>query len=395
MLLSLFILCMGLICFVNFVIGLSNPEVYSSELAMSIFCGPIMWWLSYSILKEMYNDFKNSNNKDYLINELYEECERNGVHGLSAEKDRQRVRNILQKTTYKKIKNLSIEELEREFEELKVKKDEEVKKLEIQKERDRIAGLKEEERKVYNELVKYAKYSKKSKRKIMLTDYRELLKKEAEKNARFAEYMMYYAKKPEMDWAVHGGIASGIAGPAAGIATAINVEAKNAQIRLENYQNMKAVIPSSLNYLSQASELSKQVEKIDEELKKIDLILIDESFSQKELLENICFGDFEIEVSETGAFVVKVKARAKGDFVIFEDVPAGIDGIIDAVVYKGEEVIGKASLVTPIYGITSMDTVELQGICLSGAKQGEKYSVKFEPKDIWAIEIGENRSVKN
>ena len=273
-----------------------------------------------------------------------------------------------------------------------MKRKEEEKNEEIQKEKNRIAHLKDEERKVYNELVKYGKYRKKSKRKIMLTDYRELLKKEAEKNGKFAEYMMYYAKKPEMDWAVHGGIASGIAGPAAGIATAINVEAKNAQIRLENYQNMKAVIPSSLNYLSRASELSKQVEKIDEELKKIDLILIDESLSQKELLENISFGDFEIE---TGAFVVKVKARAKGNFVIFEDVPAGIDGIIDAVVYKDEEVIGKAHLVTPIYGITSTDTVELQGICLSGAKQGEKYSVKFEPKDIWAIEIGENRSVEN
>ena len=40
----------------------------------------------------------------------------------------------------------------------------------------------------------------------------------------------------EHDWAVMGGLANGLAGPGAGIATAVNAQIENAQIRARNSQ---------------------------------------------------------------------------------------------------------------------------------------------------------------
>lgn len=53
-----------------------------------------------------------------------------------------------------------------------------------------------------------------------------------------AQAIMSASQQKEHDWAIHGGIASGIAGPAAGLAAAADIQAKNAQIRAQNEANV-------------------------------------------------------------------------------------------------------------------------------------------------------------
>lgn len=93
---------------------------------------------------------------------------------------------------------------------------------------------KDEERSEYNELNKYSGLNGRDKRIAILSAERADALERAKTLRAGAQAIMSASQQKEHDWAIHGGIASGIAGPAAGLAAAADIQAKNAQIRAQN-----------------------------------------------------------------------------------------------------------------------------------------------------------------
>lgn len=79
----------------------------------------------------------------------------------------------------------------------------------------------------------------------------------------------YALQQNEKDWAVHGGIASGIAGPIAGIATAMNVQNENAQIRAYNEQVRKMSQPAFNNVMDRRGKILVRISDIDKEIESL------------------------------------------------------------------------------------------------------------------------------
>lgn len=115
--------------------------------------------------------------------------------------------------------------------------------------------------------MKYEGLIGREKRIAMLTAEREALLQKADTLKNGAKAVMSASQQKEKDWAVHGGIANGIAGPAAGVATAINIQAQNAQIRAQNKANLQAYAPlitnsymGAVSYESQARSVAETIE---------------------------------------------------------------------------------------------------------------------------------------
>ncbi len=243
--------------------------------------------------------------------------------------------------------------------------------------------LRSAEREEYNALTKYANYTGREKRKKMLGDQADELRAEAKKSADSAESFMRMGYQKESDWAIMGGIANGIAGPAAGIATALDTQARNAQIRSQNQAFMNAAMPLYSNMMGSSHDMKSMAEALDKRKEETNEKLISDTPSE-EVFKLLSFQNTTVKVSETGAFRVGTKAATAKKPTI-GNFPAVIDGTILAHVKTttGKE-IGVVKLVIPADGISA--SANLIGIGLNGAKNGENYTVSFSPDKLWIIE---------
>jgi UPF0716 family protein affecting phage T7 exclusion len=288
---------------------------------------------------------------------FYQECEKAGITNLNSEKNRQKAILIgerlgcANKENYRRI----YEESKTVYEEIQRSKS--ARESEI---------LKKTESGQYELLNKYAGYTGRNKRIQMLTD---------ERNA---------CQQKEKDWALHGGIASGIAGGFAGAASAMSIQAQNAEIRAQNAANLEALQPllmagamSSMKCAERARELASAIEAA-----KIKLV---SETSSSTVFDQLNFSDTEVTVTETGTCIVKTTVRASDDFCIYDDVKAVIDGTIRAKIYDGETCIGTAPIVFPTYGVRLSTGVS--GMCLFCGEPGKTYRVEFGPGNLWAMEL--------
>ena len=76
-------------------------------------------------------------------------------------------------------------------------------------------------------------------------------------------------QQKEKDWAVHGGIASGIGGPVIGGLTAMNTMAENQQIRAQNEKNLRAFQPSFSSASRYYSRILVQIDEVDKKIAEI------------------------------------------------------------------------------------------------------------------------------
>lgn len=242
---------------------------------------------------------------------------------------------------------------------------------------------KEKELAKFNDLNKYSDLTGKDKRIAMLKAEAARFSEYAEHDEKVADAFVRSGLQKEKDWATAGGIASGIAGPAAGIATAINVQNKNAEIRAKNEQHLQSVRPIYNDMMGKAGASRRIVEDIRKEIEDFKLKLVSD-VNSAELMKKISFSNTTVSVSNTGAATVSTTASLQPDFKIFDDVPAVVDGTIIAEIYDGDKRCGTALLVLPKYGLGENCT--LTGMCLDCCNPGKTYTVKFTPKHLWALE---------
>lgn len=248
---------------------------------------------------------------------------------------------------------------------------------------NRLEKRRAEERKEFDRLNKYSDLTGKAKTIAMLTDRAAELRNSAKNQEQYANMLMRSGQQKERDWATWGGIADGIAGFGAGVATAIDIQRQNMQIRAENEKRRQAALPAYMSITGSAQENRNHADAIMREIENFKLKLISEE-SPAALMEKITFSNTDVLVSETGAAMVCTCASLDPDFRIFDDVPAVVDGTIIAKIYDGDCLCATAQLVLPLYGLGQ--NIPLSGICMDGCTPGKNYTAKFTAKNLWAME---------
>ena len=192
-------------------------------------------------------------------------------------------------------------------------------------------------------------------------------------------------QEKEKDWAILGGIAEGIAGPAAGIVTAANAMKENERIREQNAANREwgAKQNAFLQDLARQSERDRPVHLSMEKLQqKYEVIL---AWAPATLLSKINIGSENATVDEKTGAVTVTASWSQRDRTIC------IDGSLRAKLYSSDgKCAGCAYLVFPKIG-TAEFTGTLSEICARPKGSG-KYDIKIEPVDLWELAAKDNPS---
>ena len=187
----------------------------------------------------------------------------------------------------------------------------------------------------------------------------------------------------EKDWAVHGGIANGIAGPAAGAVTAAKIMKDNEGIRANNAQMMHtAFLANQTNYSAQA-RCRKDIDEYEAELKALPEKVILDNVSCAELLPAFQISVVDIHRnSERDDGCMKVCLSIKQVRSLYLDIPDDVkivlDGTVFGRVYTSQEQseptipsgveMGKIIVPLDMYGIPYDNT-------LANSENGKAYTI--------------------
>lgn len=215
---------------------------------------------------------------------------------------------------------------------------------------------------------------------------------------------------PDQDWAFAGGFASALAGPAAGVAVAADIQRKNAEAKIDPEQaareaeKIRGSWKKTADTLSQKilenSGISAEAYKNARELKaelikekeKCELLLVDDRIDKYQLLGLLSPKVGAIAISETGSVHVTVHITGN-TYKIYDSVPAVIDGSFKALLWNEKgECCGTAAIVLPVYGAQKSTMLEAWFVAPSEAY--ENYTVEFTKPNLWLIETSKSQDVE-
>ena len=245
------------------------------------------------------------------------------------------------------------------------------------------AALKHSEQIAYDALIRYTECVGYDKKITMLKDMITVKNGEIEEllspavNAEFS-------KKREHDWTIHGGIASGIAGPVAGLAAAVRVSQENAQIRQNNAQLAELQYKYLGAVAGDIQKLNREIESLERQISAHRTKIIPEA-NEAQIMSNLNIVVQETSISQTGAFLIKASVKCNTPVSIYNELSGVIDGTIAADLYQEKQLVGTALMSFPVDGV-GCKSVVVEGMGLSGANRLKGYKIKFRPYHLWEIE---------
>lgn len=326
--------------------------------------------------------------------EFYDECRKFNIFSenwINSPEKCQRLRLIAQKHN---IVYVSLSELQNIYE----KEKKMLAPKEEAENQQRLHKQQADEQKLYDSLVKYAKFHGVNKTQAMLQDRLNDLQKKIVQNT------PTLSKQRESDGIIAAGIAYGLGGGVPALSSLQRTEQKNAQIRKQNAQ-IDQINQMLLTRTAQQNwEVQQYIERIESFKNRTSTSLINDD--KNEVFSHLTFSEPKVSVTSTGTVEVEVVVTADDNLQVFNR-PAIADGSITALIYDGEKVIGRTLMVFPIFGTGNaiyryrvdreretldistyrkISSVKLHGICLFSGKSGRRYTVKFYPNDLWAME---------
>ena len=199
----------------------------------------------------------------------------------------------------------------------------------------------------------------------------------------------------ERDWAIAGGIAQGIAGPAAGLASALDAQSYNASVRASNAaldrqtaQQVVQIAQLKGKAQSQVSSIKARIDAItkekNEKLQTIRTKVVGEQ-NDEEAFSYVVIDKLNGTVTSTGAVIVTLEAHKNTECNVFGNHKAHVDGSFVGKIFQNGYLIGAADLVCPFDGITVQKTT-INGICLCDADPSIPCVVKLTAKNLWVME---------
>lgn len=203
-------------------------------------------------------------------------------------------------------------------------------------------------------------------------------------------------QRKESSWGTAGGIASGIAGPGAGVTAALNTMAHNAQIQ-EHNQEMVSGYMAAQQY---SNEIWRKKEEFKEKLKtsekELNMARTKVAFRQpsaQEIWANMSVYSSTVE-KNAKSNVIKVSLNICLREKALADVPDGVetvvDGVLNGTVLCDDVVVGTVYLPLPVHGIPNREasqTVAIQAYYDYYVNYEGKYRIKFyENQNLWIME---------
>ena len=192
--------------------------------------------------------------------------------------------------------------------------------------------------------------------------------------------------KKEADWAIRGGIASGIAGAAAGVAVAMDTMNRNMKIREQNAALCSSVAQVAVMGLEQvwnekrkAQDMLECWEAEEDELRTV----LTQDMDEQMLLEKIHPSVVEYQTTKSGAVKIKCNFRRPRDLK-FDGLDAVVDGAVKVLVQLDGNTVGTAICTLDYHG--TWITHNTDCICTTVSKKAKKYEFAFEPYHLWAVE---------
>lgn len=221
----------------------------------------------------------------------------------------------------------------------------------------------------------------------------------------FGTYIPTGPKK--RDWAIRGGIAAGLAGPAAGIAVAMDAQHKNMVDQLnahENAERERAAAKASgdniasLIYLRGVSQEklkeARAVKRENLKLKNECAVMLTDETHPSELLFGLLEPKAEIKVKESGILNIRVTVQSHL-VTIYDTTPAVIDGSFGGLIWnQRDECCGAVAFVLPLMGVSRNMTIN--GICVlpETAKADDSYTLEFVHPNLWFVETKTERAAE-
>lgn len=326
----------------------------------------------------------------YEAEQFYNLCRSKGITNIKSVAEKERFKIFLSNQGYRNninemidLFNLGKSEVER-FEKEK-------KKI---KENERINKLRKEEHFLIQETIRYISCIGREKGIQMCSDEirrckaeLEELKKKEQSIRDGAEKTYRYTKQSESDWALLGGIADGIAGGAAGVATAIDAQNRNDEIRSYNANLSRSIGELTANSLSKVYELKREIEEElhewENRLGKAKMKLVD-GINENYWVDKI---SYEVRsVKKTELHSIKLELSLKPEtLLIFDDVKAVLDGTVKVVLSKNGNRLGEGYIFFPYHGLKYPQTFKT--ICPNVKEMHDTYDITLEPYHLWALEV--------
>lgn len=200
----------------------------------------------------------------------------------------------------------------------------------------------------------------------------------------------------EHDWALHGGIAEGIAGTAAGVATALNIQRENEQIRAQNAALGKRIGDMNVAYMQALDEektrLNGCLRRWKENLKTAQEATIEQE--DKQMLMEILAPKLDWVSADNEIHTMKlyIKFDRKHCDLLKEMgyESAYIDGSLKmTILYNGKVIgtpIGVMTFGGTLYGRSIVATCKIPNDVNIPYEEEKKVKVTFEPRDLWVVQ---------
>lgn len=266
--------------------------------------------------------------------------------------------------------------------------------LNYKKNVDRITAEKQKEKEEYDAIYQNTKIVGKD--KYLKRKYKEL-----EDNIKMVNTcdsginrcgQLTQTKAKTSDWAILGGMANGIAGPAAGLATAYDIQKKNEEakrnaeeIRSQAFDNQVFLREQKFNYEHKVYVLKNYIEEVNNRL-------YDESDPEEKMkLIHAMVQNYKILDTKNMRICLKFDCEKEIHILNSE---ALIDGSIQINILKNREIVGTTYYCAPGFDknavartVTGFGAVsESETIALGSFEEGIDYEFEIKPYKLWCIE---------
>lgn len=224
----------------------------------------------------------------------------------------------------------------------------------------------------------------------------DLLSKLAKSNANLSRTSASMASNERpRDWAIAGGLASAIGGPAAGIATAADMQAKNAHDAATRTDRVKSYREQAREYDRSSQELERRANGLHYTIERIETAVADEDEDRKYFSRiNFTFKFTNVDLAGNISFNISATVSDADTVTIFNK-PAFIDGSVFVYVLENGRRIGRTIVCAPKFDSANASVMGFEKLnekvyCRPNPgeffSKDKTYTFECEPLHIWAVQ---------
>ncbi len=227
-----------------------------------------------------------------------------------------------------------------------------------------------------------------------VTDQINSFRKMKEFEGKMADYSRKIGNKnTERSWAVMGGIAEGLAGPAAGVAAAANTMRKNEEAR-QRKQDWYDIADQFERDSMRSRDwdrifaLEEKQREMQKELDQVKLRVVFDEIDRDTIAKSLEVLEEDVHARHNES-PLEISVRIKNHFKpknVPENASFMVDGTYVCEVYAGKMLVDSIILPLPKDGIPCGGEDVATGLCGKYATNQEPYTIKLKPNKLWVME---------